>query len=732
MQDSPKQQALTFTCPKGLEGLLQEELISLGASEVKPGIAFVACHADLDLAYKACMWSRLASRVLWPVGEGQGESAEALYDCIKSINWIEHFSDRQSFKIHFTGKSQDIRNTHFGALKAKDAICDYFRELTGSRPDVSDQPDIHIHVRLHKGIIKISIDFAGEPLHKRGYRQSQGAAPLKENLAAAIVMRSGWPSLMEQEEAALLDPMCGSGTLLIEAALMAANIAPGLLRSQFAVERWKQHQRNEWRAIKADAQEKKEQALQAETELTLLGYDMDERVIQKAKQNATRAGVQHYVHFSVQALADWKREKGLPEDGLIVCNPPYGERLSDEVAIGALYAAMGNKAKQYFPGWKLAIFTGNPQQAYQFKMRADKQYQMFNGAIPSKLMVYGISKDSDKHFVESTEARSIESGDSANIKLNDGAQMVANRIKKNLKKVVRYAKKKKTNCYRVYDADMPEYAVAVDVYGDWVHVQEYAPPKSVDPEKAQNRLRDVLDALPVALNVEREKIALKQRQVQKGKKQYQKVDEQASLFEVQEGNCRFYVNMTDYLDTGLFLDHRPIRTEIETLAQGKDFLNLFSYTCTASVHAAVGGARSTTSVDMSQTYLNWGRRNLTLNGIAEKYHHFIQADCLQWLKDAQNESKRFDLIFMDPPSFSNSKRMMGVLDVQRDHVELIELAMGLLKPSGTLIFSNNLKRFKLDSDALNKFNVIDISAKTIPDDFARNGKIHQCFQISAN
>lgn len=732
MTESNPVQPLTLTCPKGLENLLADEAQALGAQNVKIGVAFVSCDPDQELGYRLCLWSRLASRVLWPIGQFEGQTADDLYQGLMNIPWIEHFSDRQTFRVNFTGKSDDIRNTHFGALKVKDAICDYFRDKTGNRPDVSDNPDVAFHVRLNKGVFSVSLDFAGEPLHRRGYRQSQGAAPLKENLAAALLIRAGWPELMTQEEGALLDPMCGSGTLLVEAALMAADIAPGLLRKQFAFEKWKQHQRPEWRAIKADAEVRKEKAQESESELTLVGYDMDAKVLNKAKDNARRAGVMHFIHYKQQPLNELTKEKGLPETGLILCNPPYGERLSDEVAIGALYAAMGNKVKQHFPNWTLGIFTGNPQQAYQFKLRAHKQYQLFNGAISSKLFLYTISEGSSEKAQAAAEAMQSDHEKLAGQagQLGDGAQMVANRIKKNLKKLRPWAKKQNTNCYRAYDADMPEYAVAIDVYGDWIHIQEYAPPKSVDPEKAENRLRDVLDAVPVAFNVSREKIVLKQRKVQKGRQQYEKQDEQQAFMEVQEGNCRLYVNLKDYLDTGLFLDHRPIRTEIETLAKNKDFLNLFSYTCTASVHAAVGGARSTTSVDMSQTYLNWGRKNLALNGLGDREHEFVQADCLKWLKQAQDEKSRYDVIFMDPPSFSNSKRMDDILDVQRDHVELITLAMGLLRPGGQLVFSNNLRRFKMERDALKQFNIEDVSAQSLPKDFERNSKIHQCFRIT--
>ena len=717
------EQAMTITCPKGLEQLLADEITELGAQQVKLGVSYVGCKPDQLVGYKICLWSRLASRVLWPLAKFPVENAENMYEQLMQIPWIEHFSDRQTFRVHFNGSNDEIRNTHFGALKVKDAICDYFREKSGNRPDVSDKPDVGIHVRLYRDEVSVSLDFAGESLHRRGYRQAQGFAPLKENLAAALLIRAGWPELMKKPDAALLDPMCGSGTLLIEAALMAADIAPGLLRNQFAFEKLKKHLGPEWQEIRAQAQQRKEQAQQGDLELTLAGYDMDREVIAKAKDNARRAGVMHFIHVKTQPLSELTKEKGLPDTGLILCNPPYGERLSDEVAIGSLYAAMGHKIKQHFADWTVAIFTGNPQQAYQFKMRSDKQYQLFNGAIASKLFIYKVSAVSSEKVQQQVQSQTEV------IKLNDGAQMVCNRLQKNLRKLKPWAKKQGINCYRLYDADMPEYSVAIDIYDDWVHIQEYAPPKTVDPEKAQNRLREVLDAVPVALKMDREKVVLKQRMMQKGRKQYEKQDQQQQMFAVQEGTCRFYVNLKDYLDTGLFLDHRPIRTDIETLAKDKDFLNLFSYTCTASVHAAMGGARSTVSVDMSTTYLNWGRKNLTLNGLPEKNHEFIQADCLQWLKEAQKSSQRFDIIFMDPPSFSNSKRMDGVLDVQRDHVDLIKQCMSLLRPGGQLIFSTNYRRFKMERDALNEFAIEDISAKSLPKDFARNSKIHQCYII---
>lgn len=706
-----------ITCAKGLEPLLLEECQNLGAQQAKAGVSLVRVTGELSLAYKVCLWSRVASRVLYPLGSVAAHSADALYEGVKGINWLEHFSSDKTFKVFFNGSNDALRNTHFGALKVKDAICDLFREKTGARPDVDAEADINIHVKVNRDQADVMLDLAGAPLHQRGYRQQQGIAPLKESLAAAILYRARWPELMQQG-AALADPMCGSGTLLIEAAMMAMDIAPGLRRTRYGFHAWKKHQPSVWLDLQNEARRRRDAGLQKGMP-AMLGSDADSGVIMKAKANADRAGLTGYIQFETRDLRDFD-PSSLPV-GMVICNPPYGERLSDEVAIGALYQALGNRIREKCPGWQVGIFTGNPEQGYQLGMKAHKQYKFYNGAIECKLLMFE---------VRSAEQRTEHSAmPEQEKKLSQGSEMLANRLLKNLKKMRQAAKQAGTDCYRLYDADIPEYSIAIDVYGDWIHAQEYMPPANIPEEISQGRLRDALDAIPFALKMSREKVVLKQRLRQKGKQQYEKRDEQARFFTVREGNCQFYVNLTDYLDTGLFLDHRPIRTEIEQLAKGKDVLNLFCYTATASVHAAVGGASSTTSVDMSQTYLNWGRRNLVLNGLPENKHSFVQADCLKWLEENQGNA-RYDLIFMDPPTFSNSKRMEGVLDVQRDHVKLITLAMSMLREGGLLIFSNNHRRFKMEHDALNQFIIEDVTAVSIPFDFARNPKIHQCFKIS--
>lgn len=317
---------------------------------------------------------------------------------------------------------------------------------------------------------------------------------------------------------------------------------------------------------------------------------------------------------------------------------------------------------------------------------------------------------------------------------SDGAQMFANRLNKNQKHLAKWRKREQVSCYRLYDADMPEYALAVDIYESantpgqrWVHVQEYEAPKKIDAQKAQQRLQEALQVIQEELEVGNSELYLKVRRQQKGSAQYEKQASKKLFHKVMEGGNIFWVNFSDYLDTGLFLDHRITRDMVKELASGGRFLNLFAYTGSATVYAARGGAVATTTVDMSKTYLDWAKRNMQLNGFTESTHEYVQANCIEWL---QNTDREYDLIFLDPPSFSTSKRMDSTFDVQRDHVMLLKATMKLLSPKGVLIFSNNMRSFKMHIEALSNFEIKDISRATLPKDFERNPKIHNCWLIT--
>lgn len=707
-------------CPKGIESLLADEIRDLGGEVERETHLGVLWQGNLATAYRVCLWSRLASRVLYPLAESDVDNVDQLYDTVRQVDWQTVFSVSASFRIDFHGRTEFIRNTQFGAQKVKDAIVDSFRDELGIRPTVAKDGTVRIEAQLSKGKLSLYYNISGDSMHRRGYRLQPGKAPLKENLAAAILIRAGWPELMTQGKH-LVDPMCGSGTLLIEAGLMAADIAPGLNRQQWGFEGWHGHNRKLWIAEVEAARERRRAGTEA-LDNRFYGFDLDSEQLNAASKNLERSGLAGKIHLERRSIDNLRIHKEVVEQGgLVICNPPYGERLSELPQLAPLYQDFHTATLRMLPDWPLAVFTGNTDLAKSIRRPLVKQYRLMNGKIATRLLLLGAA---DERSSAPSPSR-----------IHGPIEAFANRLKKNLKPLQKWAVREQISCYRLYDADLPEYAVAIDRYLDaddateWLHVQEYVPPKSIDPDKAERRLLDILAVLPEVMNIPAEQIILKRRERQSGKRQYERQDASARRFNVQEGQARILVNLTDYLDTGLFLDHRPARLEIgrrmASLAKGSRFLNLFCYTATASVHAALAGAH-TTSVDMSRTYLNWGKDNFKSNGLALDEHCFEQADCLQWL---QQTAERFDVIFMDPPTFSNSKRMQGVLDIQRDHVSLIQQAMMCLRPGGVLIFSNNLRRFELDVSALKEFDIEDFGTKSVPFDFKRRTNIHHAFYI---
>ncbi|RDK89597.1 23S rRNA m(2)G-2445 methyltransferase [Enterobacillus tribolii] len=706
--DTNSMKSLFASTARGLEELLKTELETLGAQECKLTQGGVYFQGDERLLYRSLLWSRLASRILLPLGEFKVYSDLDLYLGVQAVNWPQVFSVDKTFAVHFTGTNDEIRNSQYGALKTKDAIVDGFMRKLNVRPAVAKQnPDIRISVFLQREMATVYLDLSGEGLHQRGYREGTGQAPLKETLAAAVVMRSGW-----QPGTPMVDPMCGSGTLLIEAAMMASDRAPGLRRTHWGFSAWQGHDEVLWREVMAEAQVRARRGLQ-ETTSRFFGFDVDRRVIDLARANARRAGVGEVISFEAGDVA--RLQNPLPQGpvGTVVSNPPYGERLESEPALIALHSTLGRIMKSAFGGWQLSLFSASPELLSCLQLRAERQFKAKNGPLDCVQKNYRLAAAEGREHVASGEI----------------AADFANRLRKNLKKLDKWAKQEGIECYRIYDADLPEYNVAIDRYADKVVVQEYAPPKSVDPQKARQRLFDIISATLSVLALPTGALVLKTRERQKGKSQYEKLAQKGDFFQVTEYNARFWVNLTDYLDTGLFLDHRIARRELGKMSKGKDFLNLFAYTGSASVHAGLGGARSTTTVDMSRTYLEWAERNLQLNGLSGRQHRLIQADCLSWMRDCREQ---FDLIFIDPPTFSNSKRMENTFDVQRDHLQLMADLQRILRRGGTIMFSNNKRGFKMDLAGLAALglNAREITAKTLSPDFARNAQIHNCWLIT--
>jgi len=719
------------TAAAGTADLLAAELATLGATGLRELRAGVACTGTLEMAYRACLWSRVGLHVLWPVGEFRAVDADGLYAGIRGIDWSQHLGPDDTLAVDVTTQSSPLTHSRYAAQKVKDAVVDQLRERFGTRPSVDVvAPDVRINVRLQREAATVSIDLAGDSLHRRGYRERQLVAPLKENLAAAILLRAGWPGLA-REGGSFVDPMCGSGTLPIEAALIAGDVAPGLLRERFGFTRWRGHDAACWSrlAIEADARRARGKIAPGR----IFGYDADPAAVRAASGNALRAGLKGLVEFARCELASLPAAPA--PSGLLAVNPPYGERLGQAEDLRALYELLGRKLREGYAGWHAAVFTGNPPLGRALGIVARRSHRMMNGPIECRLLRLEVTAE---NFEEKRQPGRPPPIDSAAARARPGAQMFANRLAKNRKELSAWARREGVSCYRLYDADMPEYAFAIDLYqsdpeataGAWLYVQEYAPPATVARERARARREEVLSVLTEVTRVPAQAIYMRTRRPQKGTAQYGKVSARGEFDVVGEGGLRFLVNFTDYLDTGLFLDYRAVRGRLRELARGKRFLNLFGYTGTATVYAAAGGAASTLTVDLSHTYLDWARRNLELNGLAGPMHTFARADCLAWL--SYDDGRRFDLVLLDPPTFSNSKAMAREFDVQRDHVGLVRAALARLAPGGMLVFSTNLQRFKLDAEGLGDVVIDDWSAATLPRDFARRPRIRSVFAMQAH
>ncbi len=710
------------TAPVGASSVLSDELEAFGALDIRERSHDVKFQGTLEAGYRACLWSRTATRVLLSLGSVEAATPEALFEGLKRFDWREHLAPGATLACDCSGGNAAIRHTIYGSQLLKDAVCDQLRESTGERPDIRpERPDVLLHLHVEGPTALVSVDFSGESLHRRGYRSEGGRAPLKENVAAAVLLRAGWREIAA-DGGTLVDPMCGSGTFLIEAALIASDAAPALDRDYFGFLGWRGHDAELWGRLREEARMRRA----AHTpRRCIVGSDIDGDAVRMAIDHAARAGVAEWMHIEKRPLDSVTAPRG--PAGLVVANPPYGERIGADSELPGLYADLGRVLRERFAGWQAAILTGDPSLARHLGVYARRTHRVFNGAIECRLLRFDLTLESARPSPDERRAK---------WSARPGAQMFANRVRKNLDRLEPWAAKEHIECFRLYDADMPEYAFAIDIYGReprHVYVQEYAPPKTVDRESARERRREVLTVLPEALSVPLERVHSRVRQAQKGTLQYQRRSDRPSAERVQvrEGELRFWVNFRDYLDTGLFLDHRITRRMLKDWAGGGDFLNLFCYTGSATVYAAAGGARSSVSVDLSNTYLEWAHDNLVLNGFSGPEHALQRADCLEWVANQEADGGRFDLIFVDPPTFSNSKRMEGVLDVQRDHVGMIRRSLRLLRSGGRLVFSTNYTRFKLDAAALADLDVEDVSGRTLPRDFERNPHIHRCFVIRA-
>lgn len=710
---------------KGFETPLHHELRAIlnhSQARLQKQYGGTEIEGEIEAAYRICLHSRLANRVFLELARFRAPDEKTLYDQVYRIDWSEHLCAANTLAVAANVSRSALDHGHYVALKVKDAIVDQFRDAGGQRPSVAkNRPDLQLQLHLHRNSARLSLDLSGESLHRRGYRQAHAGAPLKEHLAAALLMQAGWQSGAGDAER-LLDPMCGSGTFAIEAALISANRAPGLLRDYFGFDRWRGHRPEIWHSCLEDAAARVKQP----SDIRIFASDYDLATLDTARANARRARVEDWIEFAHQRVDDC----ALPQiEGttLVITNPPYGKRMQSDQALGDLYSDLGHCVRRAAPA-RLALISANPDLMHRLQLTTTSRKSVRNGPLDCVFALY-----------QTDTPVAAQASDLPSEATDPEALPLRNRLQKNSRHLQRWARRNQVTCYRVYDADLPEFAFALDLYQseldpavEWYHLQEYRAPASIDAEKAAHRLELACRTVRELFAIPRERLFLKVRSRQRGAEQYRKQDRRGELFQVREGQASLLVNLSDYLDTGLFLDHRVTRQRIFDEARDKSVLNLFCYTATVGVQAGLGGASSVVNVDLSQNYLNWAAENFTLNGLDDEgRYRMLRADVFALLQDpaAFGVPLEYDLIFLDPPSFSNSSKMQQTLDVQRDHARLIGATMKLLRRNGLLIFSCNRRGFKLAEEISNRYRVSDITRATIPEDFKRNPGIHRCWEI---
>lgn len=704
------------SCLAGLEEELSEELKSIGIRRTRPLGGGVAFFGGAEDAMRACLWSRIASRVLAVEGRTDAANADELYEGVRALYWEDILPTKKTFAVRAHGANDNLRNTHFTEMRVKDAICDRLDNLRGVRPQVDTaNPDLTIDVRIHDARATISIDLSGAPLNKRAYfgKNAGSEMPLLCSYAAGLLALAGWRELSTQgyrfidggragdAHAKENDRARGAKTrdlsvLEREARAVVGDEAPGAARSTWGFMSWGRFDRDAWDALLDEADERAE-----------------------AAQARVRA-------------ADAAREKDAPALVAAVLIDP-----ENEDAASAQRDAAFVRAAATAPERSVFACVGGEGAAARFNVPAARTVQLGRGRIRIAARVFYRAPEAP----ETVTVPDAFGGADHTVDVFDSASaQFASRLRKMYKERRKWAKRDGATCYRIYDADLPEYACAIDLYAGagpdagrtFVHVAEYAPPASIDEDKARRRMADVLALVPVVLGVPAENVFSKTRRRERGGGQYREARAKSFVATVEEDGSLFEVDLSGYLDTGLFLDHRDTRRMVGEMASGADFLNLFAYTGTASVHAAACGARTTCTVDLSATYLDWARRNMANNGFSGRAHRFERDDAMHWITEARRARRQFDLIFVDPPTFSNSKAMgRRTWDVQRDHVELLIGVSRLLSPEGQAVFSCNLRTFKPNLDELAKYGVEmeDITARTIPHDFERNPRIHKCYLV---
>lgn len=775
------------TCAKGFETLLAGELSSLDIKSVRPLQGQVAFTGSLESAYKACLWSRIASRVVLVLEHFDAADADQLYAGMSALAWENHLPLSATFVVDAQGTNDNLRNSQFVALRAKDAICDRMQAKLGGRPNIDTRnPDIRVMVRLRADRAMAGIDLSGAPLFRRGagtHSANDGLGGMRADYAAALLAAGGWYRACRKDEPTLVSVFSGLGTVAVEAASAALDQAPGLNRLHWGFERWAGHDEKAWKKLIRAAEKRAAAGAEKAANLRIVAFDTRAQAASAIRQALRSSGI------GTEPAA--VKDLGALQEALASADPEATLATVDLSWLGTQAQASEVAAITQAAGaicalpaaTPLATLSASTALESSLELEAVSSFDVMLGRDAAYLRTYEVGEDTGatRSFVN------IKDGTAAGITipvLVEASDQFAARLAKVAKQRRKWARAEDISCYRVYDADLPDYAVAIDLYQAsefvrgrdagkrWLVVQEYAAPKDIDQDLAHKRLLDVLAIAPAVLSVPPENVYVRVRRHAKGGSQYADGGQfgegsapragrdnrggrdnrdarpgrdarsghrprlAPGSHLIDEGGLTFEVNFEDYLDTGIFLDHRDVRSEVREMAKqtvgSKRFLNLFAYTGTATCYAADGGAKYTTTVDLSSTYLDWAQRNMERNGFEGSEHEYVRANVVRWIAEQRRTRNRWDLVFCDPPTFSNSKRMgRDAFDVQRDHAELLIGISRLLTQNGVCLFSCNLRGFKPDVEKLNRTGVLieDVTEGTIPEDFARNAKIHHVYLV---
>ncbi len=730
---------LIATATFGLEAVVARELEQLGyVPQIAEG-GRVRFQADAQAIARTNLWLRASDRVLIEVGRFAATDFGQLFDRTRDLPWERFVEPAAAFPVGGRSIRSQLSSVPACQKIVKKAIVERLRSAHQCRELPERGAKVQIEVALLSDQVTLSIDTTGPGLHKRGYRRRVGRAPLKETLAAAMVLLSFW-----RRDRPLIDPFCGTGTICIEAAMLGRNIAPGLHRS-FAAEAWSWLPEAHW----ADARREARGVALDRIDGRILGTDVDERALEMARANAERAGVAGDIHFQKrpfdELLSKWPY-------GCVITNPPYGVRLEDTRKLGPLYRTMPGVFAR-LKTWSFYVLTAFPDYEQVMGQEADRRRKLYNGRIECTYYQFhgprppreGRAADDSTRGsgAGTTDGAAAPAFGGLSEKAHEQAELLHNRLAKRARHLRKWPERG-ISCYRVYERDIPEIPLVIDRYGDHLHVAEYPRPHDRTPAEHADWLELMLKTAGAIFEIHRSRIFLKQRGRQRGDAQYERLGDHSHTMVVQERDLKFRVNLSDYVDTGLFLDHRETRRMVREEASGKRFLNLFAYTAAFSVYAAAGGAAATTTVDWSNTYLDWAAENMRLNGFDGPAHRFCRDSAVNYLRQATERLERggpdrsglFDIAVVDPPTYSNSKRTEEDWDVQRDHVTLLSALLRLMSGDAVVYFSTNYRRFKFDQSSLSgaveaegaSLSVHEISRQTVPEDF-RNKRVHRCWRI---